>query len=320
MIPKFILAPMDDVTDSVFRQVIADCAPPDLFFTEFTNVDGLQSTGRLKLIHRLAFSDKEKPIIAQIWGLKPENFYKTTKELIKMGFAGVDINMGCPEKTVVKNGACSALMNNRDLAVEIIKATQKAASGKIPVSIKTRLGYNEFDLSWHELLLSQNLDMITIHGRTKKQMSNVPNDWAAIGEIRKLRDKIAPKTLIIGNGDILNRAQGLELAKKYKLDGIMIGRGIFSDPYVFAKDSPWLTLSNQQRVELYKKHIKLFRDTYKNNERSIRTLNKYCKIYINGFDGAKDIRDKLMHAESIDRLLKLVESIYPKSVTKNSIN
>src|ERR1035438_5743684 len=106
MIPKFILAPMDDVTDSVFRQVIADCAPPDLFFTEFTNVDGLQSTGRLKLIHRLAFSDKEKPIIAQIWGLKPENFYKTTKELIKMGFAGVDINMGCPEKTVVKNGAC----------------------------------------------------------------------------------------------------------------------------------------------------------------------------------------------------------------------
>jgi tRNA-dihydrouridine synthase len=311
---------MDDVTDTVFRQIIADCAPPDMYFTEFVNADGLQSQGRSKLIHRLAFSGKEKPIIAQIWGLKPENFYKTTKELIKMGFAGVDINMGCPEKTVVKNGACSALMNNRDLAVEIIKATQKAASGKIPVSIKTRLGYNEFDLSWHELLLSQNLDMISIHGRTKKQKSNVPNDWAAIGEIRKLRDKIAPSTLIVGNGDVLNRSQGLELAKKYKLDGIMIGRGIFSDPYVFAKDSPWLTLSSQQRVELYKKHIKLFSDTYKNNERSIRTLNKYCKIYINGFDGAKDIRDKLMHAESIDQLLKLVESIYPKSVTKNSIN
>jgi tRNA-dihydrouridine synthase len=311
---------MDDVTDTVFRQVIADCAPPDLFFTEFVNVDGLQSPGRERLIHRLAFSVKEKPIVAQIWGLKLENFYKTTKELIKMGFAGVDINMGCPEKTVVKNGACSALMNNRDLAVEIIKATQKASSGKIPVSIKTRLGYNEFDLSWHELLLSQNLDMISIHGRTKKQKSNVPNDWVAIGEIRKLRDKIAPSTLIVGNGDVLNRSQGLELAKKYKLDGIMIGRGIFSDPYVFAKDSPWLTLSSQQRVELYKKHIKLFRDTYKNNERSIRTLNKYCKIYINGFDGAKDIRDKLMHAESIDQLLKLVETIYPKSVTKNSIN
>jgi len=309
MMPKFILAPMDDVTDTVFRQVIADCAPPDLYFTEFVNVDGLQSPGRERLIHRLEFSSKEKPIVAQIWGLNPENFYKTTKELIEMGFAGVDINMGCPVSAVVKNGACTGLMNNRGLAVEIIKATQKAAKGKIPVSVKTRLGFNEFDLSWHELLLSQNLDMLSIHGRTKKQLSKVPSDWQAIGEIRKLRDKIAPGTLIVGNGDVTSREQGLELAKKYKLDGIMIGRGVFSDPYIFAKESPWLALSINQRAKLYKKHIKLFKSTYKNNERSIRTLNKYCKIYINGFDGAKELRDKLMHAELIDQLLKLVEGI-----------
>lgn len=300
---------MDDVTDTVFRQIIADCVPPDIFFTEFVNVDGLQSSGRDRLIHKLAFSAKEKPIVAQIWGLKPENFYKTTKELIKMGFDGVDINMGCPVSAVVKNGACSGLMNNRDLAVEIIKATQKAAKGKIPVSVKTRLGFNEIDLSWAELLLKQNLDMLTIHGRTKKEASKVPNHWNAIGDIRKLRDKIAPSTLIIGNGDVTSREQGLELAEKYKLDGIMIGRGVFSDPYLFAKESPWLTLGIDKRVELYKKHIKLFKNTYKNNERSIRTLNKYCKIYINGFDGAKELREKLMHAESIDQLLKLVETI-----------
>jgi len=309
MTPKFILAPMDDVTDTVFRQIIADCATPDMFFTEFVNVDGLQSPGRERLIHKLAFSDKEKPIIAQIWGLKPENFYKTTKELIKMGFAGVDINMGCPEKTIVKNGACSALMNNRDLAAEIIQATQKSAAGKIPISVKTRLGFNELDLSWQEFLLNQNLDMLSIHGRTKKQMSKVPSDWAAIVDIRKLRDKISPKTLIVGNGDVLSRDQGLELAKKHKLDGIMIGRGVFQDPYIFAKDSPWLLKTPGERIELYKKHIQLFKNTYRHNERSIRTLNKYCKIYINGFDGAKDLRDKLMHAESIDQLLKLVDGI-----------
>jgi len=307
--PVFILAPMDDVTDTVFRQIIDDCAPPDIYFTEFVNVDGLQSPGRDRLLHRLAFSDKEKPIIAQIWGLKPENFYKTTKDLIEMGFAGVDINMGCPVKAVIKSGTCSALMNNRDLAVEMIQATQKAAASKIPVSVKTRLGYNEIDLSWAELLLQQNLDMLTIHGRTKKEMSKVPSNWSAIGDIRELRDKIAPSTKIVGNGDVISRQQGLELAKTHKLDGIMIGRGIFGDPYIFAKDSPWLNKSKQDKIELYKKHIELFRDNYKNNERSVKSLNKYCKIYISGFDGAKDIREKLMKTESIEQLLELVEEI-----------
>ena len=300
---------MDDVTDTVFRQIIADCATPDTFFTEFVNVDGLQSPGRDRLLHRLAFSAKEKPIVAQIWGLKPENFYKTTKDIIEMGFAGVDINMGCPVKAVVKSGTCSALMNNRDLAVEIIQATQKAAAGKIPVSVKTRLGFNEIDLSWPELLLDQNLDMLTIHGRTRKEASKVPAHWDAIGDVRKLRDKIAPNTLIIGNGDVVSREQGLELAKNHKLDGIMIGRGVFADPYIFAEDSPWPKMSKEDKVELYKKHIKLFRDTYKNNERSVKSLNKYCKIYINGFDGAKDLRDKLMRAESIDQLLEFVQAI-----------
>jgi tRNA-dihydrouridine synthase len=300
---------MDDVTDTVFRQIIADCAPPDMFFTEFVNVDGLQSPGRDRLLHRLAFSDKEKPIIAQIWGLKPENFYKTTKDILEMGFAGVDINMGCPVKAVVKSGTCSALMNNRELAVEIIQATQKAADGKLPVSVKTRLGFNEIDLSWPELLLQQNLDTLTIHGRTRKEMSKVPSNWEAIGDVRKLRDKIAPKTLIVGNGDVMSHEQGLELAKAHKLDGIMIGRGIFSDPYIFAENSSWANTSKQDKVALYKQHIQLFRDTYKNNERSIKSLNKYCKIYINGFDGAKDVRDKLMRAESINQLLEFVGTI-----------
>jgi tRNA-dihydrouridine synthase len=304
--PFFILAPMDDVTDTVFRQVVADCARPDLFFTEFVNVDGLQSVGRPRLLKRIQFTDKERPLVAQIWGKNPENFYKTTQELVEMGFAGVDLNMGCPEKHVVKNGCCSALINNRELALEIIKATQEGAAGKIPVSVKTRLGFNEVDLTWPELLLRQNLSMLTMHGRTRKQMSAVPADWDMIGRVRELRDRIAPDTLFVGNGDVESRAEGLALAQKYQLDGIMVGRGIFHDPFVFAQASPWADFTKQQRLGLYRKHVELFAQTWTQSERRIATLNKFCKVYINGFDGAKELRDQLMHADSAAKLIELL--------------
>ncbi|HUC90313.1 MAG TPA: tRNA-dihydrouridine synthase [Patescibacteria group bacterium] len=305
--PFFVLAPMDDVTDTVFRRIVGQCARPDLFFTEFVNVDGLQSIGRPQLIKRIKFTPKEQPLlVAQIWGKIPENFYKTAQELVRMGFVGIDINMGCPEKAVVKNGCCSALINNRELALEMIKATQKGAAGKIPVSVKTRLGFNEVDLSWHELLLQQNLAMLTIHGRTRKEMSDVPADWEMIGKVRELRDRIAPNTLIVGNGDITSRQQGQELAEHYKLDGVMIGRGVFADPFVFAQSSPWAEYTKQQRIDLYRRHVELFIETWPNNERRIATLNKFCKIYINGFDNAKELREQLMAAKTADELLQLL--------------
>ncbi|HSX37013.1 MAG TPA: tRNA-dihydrouridine synthase [Patescibacteria group bacterium] len=305
--PFFVLAPMDDVTDTVFRQVIAGCAPPDVYFTEFVNVDGLQSPGRDNLMKKLRFSAKERPIIAQVWGLQPENFRKTAVELVQMGFAGIDINMGCPEKTVVKNGACAGLMHNRELAVEIIKATQEGAAGKVPVSVKTRTGFTEVDLTWPTLLLQQKLNMLTIHGRTRKEMSKVPADWPVIAKIRELRDKLAPDTLIVGNGDVESRQQGLDLAKKYKLDGIMVGRGMFHDPFLFSKSSPWKHYSDKQRIELYTKHVKLFAKTWENGERPVHTLNKFCKVYINGFEGAKELRERLMAARSTEELLGLLK-------------
>lgn len=305
--PFFVLAPMDDVTDTVFRRIVAECARPDLFFTEFVNVDGLQSPGRPRVAKRIQFTPIEQPLIAQIWGNNPENYYKTAKELVEMGFAGIDINMGCPDKAVVKNGSCSALINNRELAVEIIKATQEGAAGKVPVSVKTRLGFNTIDLSWHELLLEQNLDMLTIHGRTRKEMSEVPAHWDVIGQVRELRDQIAPSTLIVGNGDVQSRQQGLELAEKYKLDGIMIGRGVFRDPFVFAKQSPWANYTKAQRIDLFTKHVELFAATWTSEDRRIVVLNKFCKIYINGFDGAKDLREQLMAAKSVDELLALLQ-------------
>lgn len=304
--PFFVLAPMDDVTDTVFRQVINDCAAPDLYFTEFVNVDGLQSPGRERLMKKLRKVSSDAPLIAQIWGKSPENYYKTAKELTEMGFAGIDINMGCPDKTIVKNGCCSALINNRELAGQIIQATQEGAAGKLPVSVKTRLGFKHVDLSWHEFLFGHNLAALTIHGRTQKEMSAVPAHWDLINEVRRIRDTIAPQTLLVGNGDVMNREQGLELARQCKLDGIMIGRGIFQDPYAFAGQSPWMQKTREERIALFRKHVELFAATWTNGERRVAPLNKFCKVYINHFDGAKELREQLMACQSTDELLDIL--------------
>lgn len=304
--PVFVLAPMDDVTDCVFRSVVADCAEPDVYVTEFVNVDGLQSAGRDKLLFKLRLYPNETNVIAQLWGLNPDNFRKTASELADMGFAGVDLNMGCPAKSEVKNGACSALINNRELAIDIIKATQEGA-GELPVSVKTRLGFSFIDLTWHELLLQQNLDVLTVHWRTRKEMSKVPAHWEYAADVVKLRDQISPTTKIIGNGDTLTKQQGLALAKQYALDGIMIGRGVFQDPYVFADESPWESVSRADKIALYRTHVQRFADTWQNNERKLVTLNKFCKIYINGFDGAKELRERLMNAGSTDELLSILD-------------
>lgn len=306
--PFFVLAPMDDVTDTVFRRLIAGLAKPDLFMTEFVNVDGLQSAGREALLKKLRFSAEEQPIIAQVWGKVPENYLRTSRELVDMGFDGIDINMGCPDKTVLKNGCCAAFIDNRELASLIIKSVRHGAAGKVPVSVKTRLGLNKVDLSWHEFLLQQGIDAMIVHGRTAKQMSDVPADWDTIGKIRDMRDRIAPATRIIGNGDVLNRQQGQHLADKYKLDGIMIGRGVFQDPYIFTNPasgrSPWLDFTKVQRIALYRRHVELFASTWRNGERKVHTLNKFCKIYITGFDGAKELRELCMQAKTTDELLR----------------
>lgn len=304
--PFFVLAPMDDVTDTVFRRVVGQAAKPDLYFTEFVSVDGLQSVGRERLLKRIRFEPDEHPIIAQVWGKTPDNYYKTAQELVELGFDGIDINMGCPDKTIVKNGCCSALINDRSLALEIIKATQDGAAGRVPVSVKTRLGFNEVDYSWHELLLGQNLAALTIHGRTRKQMSEVPAEWDKIQHIREMRDELAPDTVLIGNGDVMSKRHGLELAEKHGVDGIMIGRGIFQDLFAFAEHSEWPAYTREQRIALYKAHVELFAGTWLNEERKIHTLNKFCKIYIQGFDGAKELREQLMAAKSSKELLELL--------------
>jgi tRNA-dihydrouridine synthase len=318
--PFFILAPMDDVTDTVFRQTVQGTSAPDLFFTEFVNVDGLMSPGRPKLLKKLRFVASEKSLVAQLWGLKPENFKAVAaqiadgslaKELGLPGgcnFVGVDLNMGCPAKSEVQNGACSALIKteNRELAEQIIEATREGLAGRLPLSVKTRLGFNEVDMSWFEFLLGKDLAMLTVHGRTRKEMSKVPARWDLIGEVSKLRDQLAPQTLLVGNGDVETREQGKALAEQYGLDGIMIGRGIFHDPYAFAETSPWEAIPKEERIELYRNQVELFAQTWQQGERNIKTLNKFCKVYISDFDGAKELREKLMAADDTAQLLRLL--------------
>jgi tRNA-dihydrouridine synthase len=316
--PFFVLAPMDDVTDTVFRQMVQQLAAPDLFFTEFVSVDGLQSAGRSRLLRKLKFDPGETNLVAQIWGLKPENFEAVADQIASgamakelglpdgCNFVGVDLNMGCPAKSEVQNGACSALikLENRDLSDDIIEATRRGLAGRLPLSVKTRLGFNEVDMTWFEFLLSKNLDMLTVHGRTRKEMSKVPAHWGHIGEVAAMRDELAPQTLVVGNGDVESHRQGQQLAEQYGLDGIMVGRGIFHDPFVFARDPK--ELSEADRRDLYRRHVELFAATWQPGERPIKTLNKFCKMYIQGFDGAKEMRERLMAANSTGELLNLL--------------
>ena len=295
---------MDDVTDVVFRSIVADCAAPDMFFTEFVNVDGLCSPGRSKLLPKLAIDrTTDHHIVAQIWGKDPAHFETVAAELVDMGFDGVDINMGCPEKAVVKNGCCSALINDRDKAAEIIRAVQKGVAGRVPVSVKTRLGWNSIDLSWIEFLLEFELNMLSIHLRTRAEMSDVDAHWESMPGVVSLRDTVAPHTTLIGNGDVLSRAMGEALVAQTGCDGVMIGRGIFKDPFCFANSSPWSTVPAAERIALFKRHVERFITVYSADARSYQTLKRFCKVYINGFDHASELRERVMRCTSAPQIL-----------------
>ena len=306
--PFFILAPMEAVTDIVFRHVVLKAARPDVFFTEFTNSDSFVSPkGEHSTRSRLEFSSDEHPIVAQIWGKTPEHFEIMAKNLASRGFKGIDINMGCPDKSVVKGGSGSGLIRTPDLAGEIIASTKKSG---LPVSVKTRLGDKNINESpaWIEFLLKQDIANLTIHLRTRKEMSKVPAHFELIEPIVKMRDEVAPHTLITINGDIKDKAHGLELVSEYGVDGIMIGRGIFHNPFAF--DETPTEHSKQELIELLKYHLDVY-DQFdnENTPKKFDPLKRFFKIYINGFENASDIREKLMHAKTTDEARKIISLI-----------
>ncbi len=310
--PFFVLAPLDDVTDTSFRRHLAKYAAPDLFYTEFTNVEGLFSAGREHVLRRFRFTDSEKPLIAQIWGLKPELYEKAAKLIVEMGFDGVDINMGCPESGVVKKGCCSALINNPELAAEIIQATKRGAGGKIPVSVKCRIGFSKIATEeWCGFLLSQDIDALIVHGRTTKEMSKVPAHWEEIGKVVKLRNEMGKETLIIGNGDVESREQGIELAEKFGVDGIMIGRGVFHNFWVFNKEQKEYT--PEVRMQVLLDHARTFDEDW-GETKNFAILRKFFKIYASEFEGASDLRVKLMETKNLGDVENVVAEYLQNSV------
>lgn len=308
--PIFSLAPMEDVTDTVFRQVILSTGRPHVFFTEFTNVDGLESEGRDIVAKRLQFTPQEKPLIAQIWGVRPENFFKAAKDLVARGFDGIDLNMGCPQHDVTRHGACSALIKNHSLAKEIIQATKEGA-GNLPVSVKTRIGFSKIQTEeWIGFLLEQNLPLITVHGRTAAEMSKVPAHWDEIGKAVQVRDEYKKETLIMGNGDIQSLAEAKEKVATYGLDGVMIGRGIFHNPWLFKGIDP-ATKTLRERLKLLKAHVALYKKTW-GDTKPFAILKKYFKIYLSDFEDAANIRAQFMETTTDEEALELAKSFLDK--------
>ncbi|TVY03145.1 tRNA dihydrouridine synthase [Cohnella terricola] len=304
--PFFVLAPMEDVTDVVFRHVVSEAARPDVFFTEFTNTESYcHPDGHQSVRGRLTFTEDEQPMVAHIWGDKPEYFRQMSIGMAEQGFKGIDINMGCPVSNVAENGKGSGLICRPEVAAEIIQA---AKAGGLPVSVKTRLGFSAVDewRDWLAHILKQDIVNLSIHLRTREEMSKADAHWELIPEIKKLRDEVAPDTLLTINGDIPDRQVGLKLAQQYGVDGIMIGRGIFNNPFAFEKEPR--DHSSEELLALLRLHLDLH-DHYSTPEpRSFKPIPRFFKIYVRGFRGASELRNNLMNVKSTDEARALLDA------------
>ena len=331
---------MEAVTDVVFRHVVKQAGAPDIFFTEFANATGWVHAGDKAIAGRLIKTDDEQPLIAQIWGGEPGDMEAFAKHCAELGFNGIDINMGCPAKSAIKSGG-AALIRRPDIAIAAIDAAKKSG---LPVSVKTRLGYTYVDewREWLTTILKQDIVNLTIHLRTKKEMSKVAAHYELIDEIVKLRDEIAPQTLLTINGDIRDREHGLEIARKHPgVNGIMIGRGVFSDPFCFRRaielssvEEAVTGASNpvsrtprageatrkeyseaeysstihhkSELIALLHYHLDLFDHYQPTLGRPFETLKRFFKIYIRDFDGAKELRERLMHTTTTDEVRSIL--------------
>jgi len=315
--PAFMLAPMEDVTDTSFRELVMRISNPVYFhvvFTEFTSTDGLcHPVGRQNVISRLHINlserkilkDKGMKIVAQIWGANPEKFYEAVKIITEaFDFDGLDINMGCPVKKIVKQGGCSALIGQPALAAEIIQATKEACN--IPVSIKTRTGIKKHDTeNWISHLIGQNPAALILHGRTQKDQSEVPADWDEIKKAVEIRNASAKNIPIFGNGDVASVEDALAKCSATGADGVMVGRGIFYNPWMF--NQPPVDISVQNKLDLLWDHVELFTQTWGHNK-NFSVLKRFFKIYTNNFHGAAHLRAELMETNSPEEVKKILDA------------
>ncbi|MFZ3020357.1 MAG: tRNA-dihydrouridine synthase family protein [Minisyncoccia bacterium] len=311
--PIFVLAPMADVTDVSFRRVIAKYGKPDVMWTEFVSADGLVRAtpeGKKKLLKDLEYSEGERPIVAQLFSANPEYMFEAAKLVKELGFDGLDINMGCPDKGVEKQGAGAALMKNSKLAREIIRSAKNGFDG--PVSVKTRIGYNKDELDvWLPEILKEGVSLVTIHARTRKEMSDVPANWERVKRAVEIRNEYAPETLIFGNGDVAGVDDARKKCEEFGCDGVMLGRAIFGNPWLFMKNPPTDGPTTEEKLKVLVEHSKLY-DELITGFKSFSVMKKHFKAYVNGFDGAVDLRKKLMETNNSSEVEMMVNDFLKK--------
>ncbi len=311
-----MLAPMEDVTDTSFRELVMRISNPEYFqvvFTEFTSTDGLcHPVGRPNVISRLQVNESERKvlkekgmkIVAQIWGANPEKFYQAVKMICEeFDFDGLDINMGCPVKKIVKQGGCSALIGQPALAAEIIQATKEASN--IPVSIKTRTGIKKHDTeNWISHLLAQDPAALILHGRTQKDQSEIPADWDEIRKAVELRNASGKDIPIFGNGDVMSVEDALEKCRDTGADGVMVGRGVFHNPWIFNHPQPEISI--QEKLDLLWEHVELYTKTWGSGKK-FSVLKRFFKIYTNNFHGAARLRAELMETNNPEEVRAVLD-------------
>ncbi|MDB5188051.1 MAG: tRNA-dihydrouridine synthase [Candidatus Kaiserbacteria bacterium] len=308
--PFFVLAPMEDVTDAAFRKLIAEYGKPDVTWTEFTSADGLvraNEKGMRRLKQKLLYQEGERPIVAQLFSANPDNMEVASRLCAELGFDGIDINMGCPDKTVEKQMCGSGMIKHPERAIEIIRAAKRGA-GSVPVSVKTRIGYagDEID-TWIATLLREDLAALTVHLRTRNEMSDVPAHWDLMPRIVALRNNIAPHTRIIGNGDVQNIADAKNKIEESGCDGAMFGRAIFGNPWLFTgvdKD----TISPDEKVKTLIKHISYFQELLTGIV-SEAVMKRHFKAYVYGWPGAVELRSKLMETNNLDEAKEILSTV-----------
>jgi len=295
---------MYDVTDAAFRRIIAKESAPDVLFTEFVNVDGLcHPVGRDKMMPHLYRDDSEGPVVAQIWGKEPKNYEKAAALCVQLGFAGVDINMGCPEKSAEKQDACARLITMPERATEIIMATKSGAGDAIPVSVKTRIGYHREQIdTWIGFLLQQDIAALSVHLRTRDEMSKVPARWEWMRRIVAMAEGTG--ITIIGNGDVKNLDEARRRAEETGCDGVMLGRAVFGNPWLFREDGFVPDVATKLRVMV--EHTELFEELFA-GVKNFAIMKKHYKAYASGFAGAAGLREKLMAAHSAQEVRTIVD-------------
>lgn len=313
--PIMVLAPLANVTDAAFRSIITKYGKPDVIWTEFVSADGLILGRKEILLKDLLFDKSERPIVAQLFTAKPDIMEKAARLVRELGFDGVDINMGCPDRSVERQGAGAALMKKPELAREIIRAAKNGAA-PLPVSVKTRVGYSKNELeAWLPEILAEEPAVVIIHARTRKEMSAVPARWELVKRAVEIRDEIqknipkSERTLILGNGDLKNISDAKEKVKETGADGAMLGRAIFGNPWLFNRRKKIEKIAKKEKLRVMIEHTKLF-EKLLGDVKKFANMRKHYKAYVSGFDGAKELRTRLMEAEAVAEVEKIVKEIH----------